>query len=107
VAGGVQGRARRLSVPTGWAEDPSLGTWVENHWRCKKALDRGGPSQRMTVAWVARLDALGFTWDTVEARWEAQFAKLQNYKRKRGDCNVPLAWAEDLGLGGWVHNQWT
>ena len=29
----------------------------------KKALDRGEPSARMTAAWVAQLEALGFTWE--------------------------------------------
>jgi hypothetical protein len=36
------------------------------------------------------------------AAWEAQFARLVAYKAAHGDCNVPVAWAEDLPLGRWV-----
>ena len=49
------------NVPTGWAEDPRLGTWVKNQRRGKKKrnkrlrkLDRGDqPSCGMTAARVA------------------------------------------------------
>jgi hypothetical protein len=37
--------------------------------------------------------------------WEAQLTKLEAYKRKRGDCNVPWGWAEDPRLGKWISNQ--
>jgi hypothetical protein len=48
------------SVPRGWAEDMQLGKWVDNKRTHKKALERGEPCQGMTVARVAKLDALGF-----------------------------------------------
>ena len=50
------------NVPRSWAEDPQLGRWVSKQRTCKKALDRGEPSARITVAQVARLEALGFAW---------------------------------------------
>jgi hypothetical protein len=107
------------SVPFSWAEDPRLGRWVDNQRARKKALDRGEPNPGMTVARVARLDALGLAWALSaaaiskqcsnakrnDAAWEAQLAKLEAYKRKHGDCNVPTRWAEDPRLGGWVANQ--
>jgi hypothetical protein len=37
--------------------------------------------------------------------WEAQLAKLNDYKAEHGDCIVPRDWAEDRQLGIWVHNQ--
>jgi hypothetical protein len=48
-----------------------------------------------------------------DARGEAQLARLEDYKRKHGDCNVPqrcaegsrLSPREDLPLGSWVSNQ--
>jgi hypothetical protein len=61
----------------------------------------------MTVARAARLTALGFVWNTKEAAWEAQLARLAAYKKEHGDCNVPRRWAEDQRLGGWVHDQRT
>jgi hypothetical protein len=48
------------NVPKCWAEDPRLGTWVNNQRQLKKRLDRGEPSLGMTVARAAKLEALGF-----------------------------------------------
>jgi hypothetical protein len=106
-------------VPQRWAEDPSLGTWVKDQRAGKKKLDRGEPSEGMTAARVAKLEALGFAWEMSvvavskqrsegsrdDAGWEAQLAKLKAYKRKHGDCCVPQRWAEDLSLGRWASNQ--
>jgi hypothetical protein len=98
------------NVPRDWAEDPELGSWVSTQRRCKKLLDRGEPSEGMTAARAAKLEALGFwkgrckgRWDT--AGWEAQLAKLKAYQRKHGDCNVPQGWVEDPPLGRWVSTQ--
>jgi hypothetical protein len=107
------------SVPKGWAEDPRLGRWVMSQRAYKKALDRGDPSERMTAARAAKLEALGFAWalsaatmskhqsegQRNDASWEAQLAKLKKYTREHGDCNVPQGWAEDLRLGRWVMSQ--
>jgi hypothetical protein len=51
------------NVPQRWAEDPRLGIWVTDQQRCKRKLDRGEPSQGMTAERVAKLTALGLTWD--------------------------------------------
>jgi hypothetical protein len=47
-------------VPNRCAEDTVLGRWVSKQRTRKKKLDRGEPSEGMTVARVAKLDALGF-----------------------------------------------
>jgi hypothetical protein len=109
------------SVPQRWAEDPWLGSWVNDQRKYKKKMDRGEPSEGMTAARVGRLDALGFAWELSaaaiskqrskgrwdDAGWEAQLAKLTAYKSARGDCNVPQRWAEDPPLGRWVVTQRT
>ena len=76
----------------------------------------------MAAARAAKLEALGFAWELTAAEkskrqsegsrddtgWDAQLAKLRKYKRKHGDCNVPLGWAAELvdpGLGRWVAHQ--
>jgi hypothetical protein len=101
------------NVPARWAEDPRLARWVKYQRECKKALDRGDPSPRITAAWVAKLDAIGFTWElpnsggglSDDAGWEMQLAKLKTYTRSNSDCNVPQGWAEDPRLGHWVGKQ--
>ena len=52
------------------------------------------------------LDVLGFDWDPCRERdWEEMFTALVEYKRVRGDCNVPPEWPEHLKLGRWVSTQ--
>jgi hypothetical protein len=51
------------SVPHRWVEDPPLGNWVHKQRGNKKKLDRGDPSDGMTAARVAKLEALGFAWE--------------------------------------------
>jgi hypothetical protein len=107
------------NVPARWAEDPGLGTWVSKQRTFKRALGRGDPSEGMTSARAAKLDALGFAWQLSasaiseqlregkrdDTGWEAQLAKLKVYERRHGDCNVPQRWAEDPLLGRWAMRQ--
>ena len=55
---------------------------------------------------IARLDALGFSWDPYTEQWELGFSALQAYKSEFGNCLVPSA-AQYAGmkLGVWVSNQ--
>jgi hypothetical protein len=100
------------SVPQRWADDPRVGRWVNAQRRLKRKLDRGEPSEGMTVERAARLTALGLAWDPPhrgekpkDVEWEAQLARLAVYKVEHGDCNVPRRRAEDPGLGTRVDNQ--
>jgi hypothetical protein len=100
------------NVPTVWAEDPGLGIWVNNQRQRKKALDRGDPSPGMTAARAAKLEVFGFMWQAPahggclnDAGWKTQLAKLKDYKRRWGSCNVPNCWAADPQLGNWVSSQ--
>jgi hypothetical protein len=100
------------NVPQGWAEDSRLGKWVHIQRQGKRKLDRGVPSDGMTVARAARLKALGLVWEghtlrshPKDAEWEAQLAQLAAYKAEHGNCNVLQCWAEDPRLGIWVNTQ--
>ncbi len=37
--------------------------------------------------------------------WEERYAKLERYKQKHKDCNVPQRYTETPGLGQWVNRQ--
>ena len=107
------------NVPQGWAEDPRLANFVQKQRAEKKVLDRGGASPGLTAARVAKLDAIGFTWEMSavvrrkqrsegrrdDAGWECWLANLQRYKSRHGDCNVPACWPEDPSLTRWVSSQ--
>jgi uncharacterized protein (DUF2384 family) len=79
-------------------EQPRLATWVSRQRNKKKAGHLSQDRQQ-------RLAALGFVWDPAEADWEEQFAALVQYKAQHGDCNVPMGWSEQRGLGHWVKTQ--
>jgi hypothetical protein len=102
------------NVPQRWVEDPRLGRWVKMQRQYKKGLVRGEPREGMTAVRMARLTALGFNWKPLtgsrtsnakQPQWDAQLARLADYKSAHGDCNVPQGWAADPGLGRWVDKQ--
>jgi hypothetical protein len=74
------------NVPLRWAEDRRLGRWVNTQRVLKRKLDRGEPSEGMTVARVARLTALGLVWDLVFTK------KLWNNDHEPTTCRK--SWAE-------------
>ncbi|MCH8839163.1 MAG: Helicase associated domain protein [Planctomycetes bacterium] len=88
------------NVPQSWPDNPQLGTWVQNQ-RIRMKQDKFSKER------IARLEALGFVWDAVEAEWEEMFAALQDYKAAHGDCNVPQRWPDNPKFGRWVRVQCT
>jgi len=74
-----------------------MGQWVGE---LRKRKDRLLPERR------ARLDALGFVWDEIEAKWEEGFQSLQRYHEREGHCRVPSTHCEQgYQLGQWVNRQ--
>ena len=67
---------------------------------------RGKPSP-MTEERVMALEAEGFNWSFRANRlsWEDRFCELQEYKRKHGNCLVPVKYERNPTLGHWVVNQ--
>ena len=61
----------------------------------KAAYDRGA---------VRRLESIGFAWERY-ASWDEQFEQLHEYKKKVGDCPVPLMYSPNPKLGRWVTKQ--
>jgi hypothetical protein len=91
-------------------ENKALGKWVSNqrerHRNNKMRLDRKN-----------LLDEIGFGWSVAksvpnverpnisDSRWNKQYEKLVEFKRKNGHCSVPRTYQEDVSLGKWVSNQ--
>jgi hypothetical protein len=75
-----------------------LSAWLDDQRRRKQigalAADR-----------VRRLEGLGMWWSLREKRWESQFARLVEYRREHGDCDVPTSPGSDLSR--WVSAQRT
>ena len=94
----IRKRRGHCNVPrnAGEGDDP-LANWVHTQ---RQFRSRG----QLTADRVRRLDALGFDWDPLSARTEEMFARLVEYKKLHGDCNVPRA-GSDYQLWQWVANQ--
>lgn len=88
---------------------PGLANWRDKqraYWR-KGTL---APERK------ARLDALGFEWESPgmpdirltafnQALWEQSFTHLQAFQAAHGHCQVPHEWAVNPSLGEWVSAQ--
>ena len=94
---------RNCDVPFSYAANPSLARWVNVqrlvHKRGELSEDR-----------IERLSSLGFTWSsqkhsTDQRKWDKRFKELKEYKRKRGNCDVPNRYTDNPPLGQWVHKQ--
>ena len=76
-----------------------LGSWV--HKERERAKGEGYDPERR-----ARLDALGFVWDRLQAAWEVGYCHLLEYAERNGHANVPWNLITDDGykLGTWLSN---
>ena len=88
------------NVPRTFKQDRPLADWVSHQ---RKFKTKGHlPPER-----IQRLEALGFDWDPLTARWEEIYARLVAYKAQHGDCKVPREWKQDQPLVNWVATQRT
>jgi hypothetical protein len=79
-------------------EYAALGNWVHT----QRTLHKKG---QLDKGQIARLNAIGFTWDFRREQWDAMFAALAEFRRAAGHCDVPLRWADNRQLGSWVMTQ--
>ena len=91
-------------VTVGHAEYPKLGSWVKEQRRHYVLLQQGKTSN-MSTERAAKLDAIGFCWNTHQALWLERFHELSDYKKLHGHSVVPTKCQENQRLGTWVHHQ--
>lgn len=85
-------------VPANWKKNPQLGRWVA----MQRYRHKIGELQKY---YVTRLDQVGFVWAPADKVWCEMYERLQKYKRKHGDCDVPSSYPADPNLANWVANQ--
>jgi superfamily II DNA or RNA helicase len=76
-----------------------LGTWIGKQ-RARK--------DKMNAVRRQRLEALpGWSWNTLEDKWELGFSQLRKFFEREGHCRVPYGYKTDDGyaLGQWVRVQ--
>jgi hypothetical protein len=91
-------------VPVGHSKFPKLGSWVKEQ-RRHYVLMKQGKQSNMSDERFAKLNSLGFCWNTHEALWLERFHDLSHYKRTNGHSVVPTKCQENQRLGTWVHHQ--
>jgi hypothetical protein len=94
-------------VPAIWREDPPLGIWVMNQRRLqlegKLKPDRKTKLKGIQFSWTG--NARKHLSETYDAKWDASYQKLVEFKSRFGHCEVPSRWKEDPALGRWVAHQ--
>ena len=87
-------------VPQGYitASGYPLGNWVSSRRQNKNQL---------TLEKVKLLDALNFSWNTRDEKWERGFNELEGYHKEFGDYKIPDSFVTLSGfnLSGWVTEQ--
>jgi hypothetical protein len=91
-------------------DNKALGKWIcnqrERHRNNNMRLDRKDLLDEIGLVWsVAKSAPNAQRPNKVETRWNKQFEKLAEFKRKNGHCSVPRTYQEDVSLGKWVSNQ--
>ena len=95
-------REGHAGVPAGHREDSyGLGGWVLS----QRSQYRKG---KLDAERRARLEALpGWVWDTKEAAWEENLARLAEFAKREGHASPPALYRDAHGhkVGLWVTNQ--
>lgn len=76
--------------------ESGLGMWVSVQRRSEK-------NGKLSPEKKARLNEVGFIWDTLDAQWVDRLTELVTYKEKHGDFHVPQN--HPSGLGSWISQQ--
>ena len=74
----------------------NLGYWV-GHMRTKFK------DGKLSNARLAKLNRLGFVWDSHDEAWTNHVNDLVIFRQKHGHCNVPSCYKENKSLFYWVH----
>lgn len=93
-----------IDVPATYVTEDGfpLGKWLKGHVQINGK--NGRLSIKVTAERKAKLDALGFKWDS-EDSWAKRIAACKEYKAEHGDLNVSQQYvtADGIWLGKWLY----
>ena len=90
-------------VPSDHPADPQLSKWVQKQRAQMKRRQEGGKSQ-LTEERVAQLEAIGFCFSVLDAKWDERLRDLRRYCRTWRDDFATIA-RKSPGLGKWLYKQ--
>ena len=73
----------------------ALGLWL-NSQRQEKKKGKLDPLKE------ERLENIGVVWNMLSQQWEDKFTLLEQYKQRKGNCDVPRSYRP---LGNWLERQ--
>ena len=80
-----------------------LETQVKRQRNQYKALYQEGKTSSLSSGGrLAKLESLGFVWDSRRAGWEERWQQLAEYQLQNGHCNVPKKYPSNQPLSIWV-----
>lgn len=95
-------RIGSVEAPKSWVEDGMrIGWWIGTQRQSFKQGD-------LAPERAARLSSLpGWSWNSIESKWDAGFARLQDYVDRQGEASVPVEFVDASGfpLGRWASVQ--
>lgn len=101
-----KGAHGHCEVPQNYAENTSLGTWV-NKQRMEHKNRMEGKNSSLNDSRLERLQSVGFRWAKRkgQASWDEKYNELVAYKARYGNCHVPTKYKDNTALGRWVSTQ--
>lgn len=84
-----------------------LGSWVSTQRRHYKVM-KSGKKTPLSQTRIQKLEQIGFVWSAKNLKhlsWDDRFQQLVDYKRKHGNCLVPVGYSENIQLANWVSTQ--
>jgi len=95
---------RHTNVPRHYAENKTLGRWVDTQ-RYQYTLFKSKRKSQLTRDRIQSLDKLDFEWERKTSTWEESRQQLADFKVKFRHTNVPQRYAENKPLANWVKTQ--
>ena len=89
-------------VPEDYVNDPALGRWVGVQRRHHRLYQDGDSRSIMTPQRIAKLEALDFSWNALDAKWMIKLKQLQDHMAVTG--TIPTA-KQDAALYAWCTRQ--
>jgi len=82
----------------------SLGSWIQRQRKSYMKWEQGNKTV-MTKEKIELLESIGFDWTPWDTKWTTRIKELKVYRKKFGNCLVPVNFKENAQLGQWVISQ--
>lgn len=92
------------NVPHTYKDDLSLSRWAKRQ-RYQYKLKLQNQPSAMTADRQQKLEVVGFVLDPQTNVWETRRKELVEYKKRFGNCDVPVRYEANRKLGTWVKRQ--